>query len=171
MLILSFFFFMPTIMGCTFISANPIVMQSYSEYDYFIHWTDGCELYTPYLYPGGIVFVNYSVLMNSYTNVSFITFFDDGITWTPTNDNFTLAPGESYSETFTMVLSGYDDIAALSYGASVLMENSNATIRFGYNVINKGTDPLPSNTCVFLFGFIALTSIISILRKKKTKRI
>ncbi len=153
--------------GYSFNPTKKALTNSYTEKVFFTKWSSARELISPHLYPGGTIFVNYTVLVDSHSNVTFITFFDDGIIWTPLKNNFTLVPGENFFQTSTMVRSSYDSIASFSYNAVILTENSNATVIFGYNVINSGTDPLALPTGIFIFGFIILLSIISITRKKR----
>ncbi len=155
--------------GYSFNPTKKALTNSYTEKVFFTKWSSARELISPHLYPGGTIFVNYTVLVDSHSNVTFITFFDDGIIWTPLKNNFTLVPGENFFQTSTMVRSSYDSIAALSYNTVILTENSNATVIFGYNVINSGTDPISLPTGIFLFGFIVLSSIISITKKKRNK--
>jgi len=142
--------------------------NSYSEEEIVIEWDYSRLLETPFVYVNGIVLVNVTLLPISNSNIS-LTFVDDErITWTPiAPDDFTLNQGESYSQTFTLFSSAVGGQGNIPFMCSVIKENSTATIRFGYNVLNNGT-----NLVKMPYGIISLIYLLvssSMLMKRKTK--
>jgi len=145
--------------------------NKYIEEDEVVEWPSSPNFEAPSLFPGGRIFINITVLPSSLSNVSFIIATVDGIIWSPIPTNVTLQPGENYSNTFTLVSSSIDYHGSIRYTAVVLIENTTATVRFGYEVLDKGTDNLPS---ISSFAFFITVSIIVIalnitLRKKTQK--
>lgn len=155
----------------SFLYESDYSTNDYIEVDEVVEWGFHGALETPTLYPGGRIFINITVLSSSLSNVSFTFAAFEGIVWSPIPPNFPLQPGENYSNTFTLVSSSIDNAGTLIYSAYILIENATATVRFGYDVLDKGTEQLPSTTS---FAFFITISIIVIalnisMRKKAQK--
>lgn len=150
---------------------NTFTVQATGEYieeEIFIRWDYGLTLDTDFVHTGGIIFLNITLLLASQSNVS-LTFADDErITWTPTPpDNFTLNQNENYSQTFTLEGSGVDNHGNIRFACSVLQENSNATILWGYNIINKGTDAVSIGIEPITIGLLAFSIGLYLYNRKK----
>ena len=130
---------------------------SYSFSVFFIH---------PPVYVGGEIHVEYTVLAVTHGNVSFDGTQRDSHTWSPVPENFTLQLGEQYSENFTL-LHGLESRGIVSYVAYLTEENTNATVRFGYEIINSGTKPAPLPVGIILFSFIFISTCNLMKRGKK----
>jgi len=155
---------------------NSFIYSNYSTNDYIevdeiVEWGFSDALETPTLHPGGKVFINITVLPSSLSNVSFTFTVPYGIVWSPVPPIFPLQPGENYSNTFTLVSSSIDNADTLIYTADVLIENATATVRFGYEVLDKGTDNLPATTSIAFFITISIIVIaLNITLRKKAQK-
>jgi len=153
-----------TEIACKISNENHLDSNSLVEEDYFFRYGFSANLNTPPIFVGGTIQVFYTVLSVTHGNVSFDGTQGDDHTWSPPPENFTLELGEQYSETFTLE-HGIESRGVVSYTALLTEENTNATVRFGYNIINAGTNPakLPYGT-IFL-SFIILSSFILIKKR------
>lgn len=168
--ILSFSFFTQKINAKEFDDCQLYNINQYTEEELFVKWNSERSLKTPYLYTGGIVFVNMTLISTSNSNVSLIFEDDDRITWSPIPpENFTLNQSESYSQTFTLESSAVDNHGNIHFVCIVLQENANATILWGYNVINKGTDLVSFDFKSVLIGLMLLSSSFYLLKRKSKK--
>lgn len=137
----------------------------------FIEWPFGANIGTITLHEGSIFLFNCSVLANSNSSIEFeyseelglenITFFD------PDPNDFILAPGESYEETFTIVKGAYEFRSELSYRAHLLTEGGNATVHWWFEVLKYGEASVPG--VLFSFGTLTLLAIVVILIAKRRK--
>ena len=155
----------------SFLYESDYSTKDYIEVDEVVEWGSHGALETPTLYPGGRIFINITVLSSSLSNVSFTFAAFGGIVWSPIPPNFPLQPGENYSNTFTLVSSSIDNAGTLIYSAYILIENAAATVRFGYEVLDKGTDNLPTTTSVVFFITISIIVIaLNITLRKKAQK-
>ncbi|NHJ06264.1 MAG: hypothetical protein EAX90_15665 [Candidatus Heimdallarchaeota archaeon] len=146
-------------------------INKYIEEDKVVEWGSNTLLMPPTLYPGGRVFINITVLPSSLSNISLAFTVHDGIVWSPVPPTFTLQIGEYYSNTFTLVSSSIDNADTLKYSADVLIENVTATVRFGYEVLDKGTDNLPTITSIKFFITLSIIVIaLNITLRKKAQK-
>lgn len=144
--------------------------NQYIEEDFFVLWVDGKGLSSPYVYIGGVIFVNITLLSSSNSNITLSFKRDDRIEWDPVPpQNFTLNQGENYSQTFALESSLIDYHGNIHYNCMILQEHSNATIRFGYNVINTGTYPMAIGFEPVIIVLV-LSSIALYLNKRKIKK-
>ena len=140
--------------------------SSFIEEDYFIEWESPRNLNTPHIYTGGVITVNYTVLPNSLSNVSLLAPTSDRYDWSPIPYNITLQSGEQHTDTFRL-LRGIGGGGFLSYSAVVFEENSSATVRFGYKIINQGSKPASLPIDIILFSFIIISRWSLVRRRKK----
>ena len=95
------------------------------------------------IYKDGVIFINTTVLPCSNSSVHFIPSNQTFDICTPSTP-FTLQPGTSYAEEYTLVADIPADtqssIVILSY---VLTAHSNATVRFDYIVLDVGPARTP----------------------------
>lgn len=145
----------------------------YIEEEKTIVWRHGQNLHTGVVYKNGILFINITNLQSSASGVNITRdpSQDDIQTWSPYVPlNFTLDPGESYSETTTLEEFQYEEGGFFIFGCSVLTEDSSATIRFGYQIQKQGVSPVPN--IGFITTLLTLTSLVVIVRikSKNTKR-
>lgn len=134
-----------------------------------IEWPHSTNIDTISIVQGSIILFNCSVLANSNSSIEFDYSEDPALVniteFGPDPINFTLAPGESYEETFTLVKGGYEFRSELSYRARLLTEGGNATVQWWYEILEYGKIPAPG--FVYSFGILTLLSIIVIVLKKR----
>lgn len=146
-----------------------------------VGWLQNVHLYTSQVSLNGVIHLNFTVLPCSNTTVFFNnTDIENPIYhWSPKDpDNISLAPGESYAETFALEGSGVDYIGVLSYVAVVQKPWSNATIVWWYEIVKKGFY-LPSYMSIIfgvcglillvLFFLIGIELVLDYYRKKEKK--
>ena len=121
---------------------------------------------TPSIFENGILFIKFTNLHTSASsvNISRDPQGDKVLTWSPYIPlNFTLAPGEKYSLTTTLITcSQSEQYGAFVFGCYALTEGSSATIRFGYQILDEGTSPIPN--IGFITTFLAIISIAIVVR-------
>jgi len=122
---------------------------------------------TDFIHSGGILFVNFTNLIDSNSSVEFNYFFDDGYVWSPSPANFTLAPGENHNETHRLDSSSYDSIGYLVYVGFVTTANSSATIRFGYQIVLSGTENIGFSLYSLCSSFCVLFIFVGFFTKRK----
>jgi len=145
--------------------------NKYIEEDKVVEWGSNTLLMPPTLYPGGRVFINITVLLGSLSNVSFAFRVNDGVVWSPIPFDFVLQPGENYSNTFVLVSSSVDNAGTFGYSADVLIENATASVRFGYEVLDKGTNNLPTITSITFYITLSIIVIaLNITLRKKAQK-
>ncbi len=150
------------------ISINVPTLNERVHNERFLDWAHTYNLATYFLPEGSIIRVNYSVLATSLSNVSFISVFvNDTVTvWTPKPPNFILAPGESFEENFTLVNGYVEQSSLMAYYASVLTENSNATVHWWYEVLFEGKR---LSIGLFSIGTLTILTIVVMLIRKRRK--
>lgn len=141
--------------------------QKYIENEKELEWDTGYPLDCTLLESRESIFINYTVLSSSLSSVRFTYYPDVRIIWTPIPPNYTLTPGESYSETFFLNGSAVDNHAMFGYVASVTEENQTATVRWGYEVLNGGILPAVDFSFTFTTLLILSASTIIFIRRKK----
>ena len=122
------------------------------------------------LYPGGIMVVNFTILANSTSAVSFLSSLEK-ITytpWIPMIDSFTLPPGESYQETFTLQSGPNEQDRSIGYIASCVDSDANATVQWWYEVLNSGT---PEDTGIEFIGVLFLLSFAVLCYSRKKRKL
>jgi len=159
----------PTIVvvSCKDSNFQSATIQKYVEQEKELNWDIRYQLSTTLVESGETMFVNYTVLPSSASSVNFTFYHDNRILWTPTPSNFTLAPGESYTEIFHLNYSYIDGVNYFRYNACVFSENKTATVRWGYEVIK--TNFLPTIDIIATFTITAVISVISILIVKRKR--
>lgn len=130
---------------------------------------------TPSIHENGILFINFTNLQSSASRVNITRDqqSDKVLTWSPYVPlNFTLAPGETYSVTTKLVVCNQSQVGGyFIFGCHALTEDSSATIRFGYQVINEGTSPIPNIGFIASFLIIAvIATVVRILPKRLKKK-
>ena len=127
------------------LKTNGVIHQeSFVDNDY---WPLGTEL----LPVGSIIQVNYTVLPNSNSSVFFryIYYLTNDTIWSPTPSNYTLAPGESFEGTFTLMKGMTSKLAELGFHAIVSDRLTNSTVHWWYEVLVTGKVPTAG---FFVFG-------------------
>ena len=150
------------------ISINGPTLNERVHKESSLMWDHTYILDTYILPEESIIRVNYTVLTNSLSNVSFTSVFvNDTVTvWTPKPPNFILAPGESFEENFTLVNGYFEQSSLMGYYASVLTENSTATVHWWYEILFEGKRA--SIGFLFSFGTLTfLTIVVMLIRKRK----
>ncbi len=156
----------------SFVSCGNDTLHSITTQKYVVqekellYWDTGYELNTALLGSGESITITYTVLAKSTSSVRFTFYPDERIIWTPIPDNYTLAPGESYSGTFYLNSSAVDGHDMLYYVASLTTENQTATVQWQYEVLNG---KLPSIDLISTFAILTTISIFStiILKRKR----
>lgn len=143
-------------------------MYEHQDYEIVIEWPTVEEsLGTIDLPIGSIIQVNYTVLEKSNSSILFFPIFMDEVSnlWDPVPTNMTLAPGESFEETFTVKQGTSSNLAYFAFSASVITENSNATIHWWYDVLKRAK--VPAGGFIFATGSLTLITIIAFAIAKK----
>ena len=153
---------------------NIFTVQATGEYieeEITITWENKQIIETEFLYTNGKIFVNFTNLLSSPSSVNFTRpeYNPEIIGWSPEWPlNFILAPGESYSNTFT--LNQVFDVANnMNYACHVLTEGSNATILWGYKIIRSGNKLLGNGLLPTLFSIVIIMFIIQQKKKQRNK--
>ena len=97
-----------------------------------------------FYYPSSVVKINITNLSISNTSLFFSYFHETGeyqtfTIWTPRPQNFTLTPGESFQEIYTLELGIIEGSSALGFYVWPVDSDSNATLHLGYDVLVSGT--------------------------------
>lgn len=160
-----------TLSGCELIVSSSVNSNTYNlngtsfvEEDYFVEHNFPAHLNTPPIYVGGTIQVLFIVLSVSHSNVSFDGTQGGSHIWSPNPENFTLQKGEQYSENFTLV-QGIESRGRIFYVAFLTELNSNATVRFSYNIINAGSKPASLPFGTILLSLITFSLFIRFHRK------
>lgn len=158
----------PTIVvvSCKDSNFQSATIQKYVEQEKELIWDSGFELNTALLGSGESITVTYTVLAESTSSVRFTLYPDERIIWSPIPINFTLAPDESFTETFHLNSSAIDGHDMLTYVASKINVNQTATVQWRYEVLNG---KLPSIDLISTFAILTTISIFStiILKRKR----
>ncbi len=155
-----------TFVSCGNSSQHSITLQKVVEQEKELIWDSGFELNTALLGSGESITVTYTVLAESTSSVRFTLYPDERIIWSPIPINFTLAPDESFTETFHLNSSAIDGHDMLTYVASKINVNQTATVQWRYEVLNG---KLPSIDLISTFAILTTISIFStiILKRKR----
>lgn len=136
-----------------------------------MYWEVSNEYFisSPILGIGAIFQINCTLLAISNTSVLFK--FDDNPVehWSPSPENITLLPGESFEATFTLESSEFQGAGEFAYLPTLLTEGSNATVNWWWKVLNKG-EIAPGNSFVYTFGILLLFTTINALVLKKQRK-
>ena len=156
---------------CSEVSTDKYTENGQVHVEVFIEWPFSENLVSSYtLHIGSIFRINYTVLPISFSNVSFEYLPELGhenqTIFSPNPPNFILVPGESYTETFTVVHGTAEDYSLLLYKARPLKEDSNATVHWWFEVLKYGKASVPG----FLFSFSVITILTIFLINQKKKR-
>ncbi|MFW9921980.1 MAG: hypothetical protein ACFFDW_01700 [Candidatus Thorarchaeota archaeon] len=144
--------------------------EQYVEEEIIVEWGYSSSLDSSFIYSGGTVFVNMTLLPTSSSNVSLTFVEDERVIWSPLPPNyFILNQGENYSQTLTIVSSSVDNHGSIFCQCMVLQENATATILWGYNVISSSTYKLVLDFEVMVFELIILSIWIYLFRGKIKK--
>ena len=148
-------------------SLHSVKIQKYVEQEKeLLFWDTGYELETALLGSGESITITYMVSSESTSSVRFTDYPDERIIWTPIPLNYTLAPGESYTEIFHLNSSAVDGHAMLTYVASLITENQTAIVQWRYEVLNG---KLPSINIISTFAIFATISVISTIIVKRKR--
>ena len=133
----------------------------------FLEW-DGISSFGTIMQPiGSVIQVNCTVLAFSNSSVFLVPYSNDYsyALFDPSPNNLTLAPGESFAETYTIVGGMSEQHAEFGFYVSVITENSNATVHWWYEVLVTGK----YSTAGFLLlsGTIILISLGAIFHSKR----
>jgi len=150
-----------------------ILEQQHKEM--MIKWIDWSEfpegLATTLLPIDSIIQVNYTVLEKSNSSILFVPTDKDIVSdlWDPVPTNLTLAPGESFEETFTVKQGTASDHACFAFFVYVITENSNATIHWWYDVLERGK--VPAGGFLIVGSALAVIVIVSLIYSKRKSNI
>ncbi len=136
--------------------------------EFLYEWNDGeCYLGTIMLPIGSVIQINYTVLLSSNSSVFFVPVFKDKVDrlWDPVPSNLTLAPGDSFAEIYTVLVGTSSGSSEFAYYASVITENSSATIHWWYEVHKTGK--ISAAGILVLSGTLILISFVTILHSKR----
>lgn len=158
---------------CSEVSTDKYTENGQVHTEVFIEWPFSENLVSSYtLHIGSIFRINYTVLPISFSNVSFEYLPELGhenqTIFSPNPPDFILVPGESYTETFTVV-NGTEDSSFLLYKARPLSEESNATVHWWFEVLKYGEASVPG--VLFSFGTLAIFAIVVLIIKKRRKSV
>jgi hypothetical protein len=140
-----------------------ILLKDQEQKSKSLYWNQTYSFTMPQegiLYETGQMKIFFEVFLCSNSSVSFNYFNDSHFRWTPSPQNFTLFPGESFEETYTLQQSSADKIGTITFLASVLQENSNATVGWNCQVLDDGKVTIFSD---YLFVVIPLMIFIVII--------
>jgi len=145
--------------------------ESYVEEEIFVEWLVPVHLYTPDVNNYGKVFINCTVLSTSNANITLLDATPSNIGWSPDPPNNTvLAPGESYSNNFTLVLYGQDYSCFIYIKAHVFEEDNNATLLWGYELYQIfSTSKFTFDFISSLFGLVLIVAICEIFNGKRKR--
>ncbi len=127
--------------------------------------------YTPlgtYLLPvGSVIQVNYTVLPQSNSSVSFRYYYDEHnfTIWSPIPQNCILAPGEFFEGTFTLQTGLTSRLAEVGFQAAVTDGITNATVHWWYEVLVTGKTPAAG--FLVLSGTLILVSLGVVIHSKR----
>ncbi|MHA1556824.1 MAG: hypothetical protein ACTSPM_07805 [Candidatus Heimdallarchaeota archaeon] len=136
--------------------------------EFLYEWGGGEHYLGTIMLPmGSVIHINYTVLASSNSSVFFVPIFKDKVDtlWDPVPSNLTLAPGDSFAETYTVLTGTSSGHSEFAYYASVITENSSATIHWWYEVLVTGK--ISTVGILFLSGTLILISFIAILHSKR----
>jgi len=136
--------------------------------DQFIDWFDIVE--AGFFYPSSVVKINITNLSISNTSLFFSYFHETGeyqtfTIWTPRPQNFTLTPGESFQEIYTLELGIIEGSSALGFYVWPVDSDSNATLHLWYDVLVSGIANVGTN--FYIATFLVFTFLIAVYNKKK----
>ena len=134
-----------------------------------IIWGYSVNFETPTVYINGKVTLNFTNLLNSASTVRITRDpnSDNFCTWSPyIPQNFTIAPGESYIETFELLDYETETGGYVVFGCSVITEDSSATLRLESLVVKKGRE-LPGY--LFATAILAVSFITIFIKVSKRK--
>ncbi len=129
------------------------------------------HVYTPlgtYLLPeGSTIKVNYTVLPQSNSSVSFRYYYDEHnfTIWSPIPQNCILAPGEFFEGTFTLQTGLTSRLAEVGFQAAVTDGLTNATVHWWYEVLVTGKTPAAG--FLVISGALILLSLGVIVHSKR----
>ncbi len=129
------------------------------------YWSLGTFL----LPKGSTIKVNYTVLLQSNSSVSFRYYYDErndtDTIWSPIPQNCILAPGEFFEGTFTLLRGVTSNLAEVGFDAIVTDGLTNATVHWWYEVLVTGKTPAAG--FLVLSGTLILFSLGVIIRSKR----
>jgi hypothetical protein len=138
----------------------------------FVEWGYTYEYATDWIQEDSIIHVNFTVLDFSNSSVSFK--YTDGwavahntTLWSPEPQNFTLAPGESFADNFTLLWGPVDQRHYLIYHLTALTENSNATVHLWYKYIFEAK-PVPIDFWITVSAICGTMFILIVIRRRKS---
>ncbi len=149
----------------TELTAGSIVVQEET-----ITWGENMLFETPMIFDNGIVSINFTNLPTSDSSVRMTRDpnGDDFFTYSPyIPQNFTLEPGESLVDTFTLLESSGESGGLVVFGCSVITEDSSATIKLETLVIKEGRRA-PG---FLVIGSLLAITLIATLNKIASKKI
>ena len=133
-------------------------------------WGYSRNFETPSIYKNGILKLNFTNLANSESavNITRDPNGDNYCTWMPFVPlNFTLAPGESYCETFELLDYSTETGGYVVFGCSTIVEDSSATLRLESLVIKKG---VKASGFLFIGTSMGIVLISAITKAKKKRK-
>ncbi len=134
-----------------------------------LKWKDReSYLGTKMLLVGSVIHINYTVLASSNSSVFFVPGHKDAVSYIwdqPVPSNLTLAPGNSFAETYTVLVGTSSDHAEFGFFVSVITENSSATIHWWYNILVTGK--YSAAGVLMASGTLILISLGVIIRSKR----
>ena len=139
-----------TIANSVNLSLNEKIVQ-----ERYIDTDDRYQLNTLMLYRDSIIRLNISVLLSSYSSIETCISEEYSQEFTPTLTNFTLAPGESFVEDYTIL--GNSIANELAFECRLVLPNSNATVQWWYEVLHSAK---PDGGFIGIEAFFVVVSFI-----------
>ncbi|MHA1556637.1 MAG: hypothetical protein ACTSPM_06835 [Candidatus Heimdallarchaeota archaeon] len=141
-----------------------VLQEKYMDEDY--HYT----ISTLMLYRDSIIRLNISLLLSSYSSVEICTSEQNAQEFSPFLTNFTLAPGESFTEDYTFIVGVANEVA---YECRLTLPNSNATVQWWYDVLYsaKANDGIIGIEAFFVgVSFIISGITLVFITKRKSNK-
>ena len=133
----------------------------------------GLEFNTPLIFINGQVFLNFTNLPTSTTNIRIRLYLgsNEEVAYSPDlPELFDLVPGESLADTYTLVDSTLKSGGAVIYGCWIYNKSASATVRFESLVIEKGEEAPGFLVFSSLFAITMITVFLKIKSVKKRER-
>lgn len=147
----------------TYVRYREDIIEMYWEYaeEYYI----GSSI----LGIGAIFQINCTLLAISNCSVLCKIFPNPLVHWSPTPENITLLPGDSFETTFTLPSSEFQPDNEIAYFPTLLTEGSNATLHYWYKILDIG-EIAPGNSFVYTFSLLLFFTTINVLVLKKRRK-
>jgi hypothetical protein len=122
-------------------------------------------LETRSLLKGSIIRLNITVLPCSNATVTFEYGYPNITSWVPKPPNFSLSPGETNSQNYTLETAQADYYGRIIYTGYINGDGTNATIRWWYEILMEGSE-VPAAGTMITVGALIITTVIFQKKRK-----